>query len=369
MEHEILTSQDEIEGIEREWEILRKCCDASIYASHAWALEWLDKFGSHTQPNVVVLKENGRTCAIAPFIITEQKTAGIKIKKLSMIGNGTGTTELYDLSILWCGEAEKIADALAEIIDQLDWNVIQIHDIREDDVSTLLYEKISSLWDTDEIVKIPCPYVELDSISDALDNASSRTRRMIRKTLQPLEEDSRIRYRRVDIPEEVKEAAEFYALHHISRWEDKGGSIFSNEDIASFLKDITTYAANEGYGEVFEVWIDGTLASQMICFEDGDVMRAYRVGMQPRFSQLSPGNLVSYYAMSEALKSGFTRFDFGAGSEEYKYRLGSKDRFLMRIQSKRGSMKTMSKLSSLPGVKYVLNKSGVKENALKAIND
>ena len=39
MEHEILTSQDEIEGIEREWEILRKCCDASIYASHAWALE------------------------------------------------------------------------------------------------------------------------------------------------------------------------------------------------------------------------------------------------------------------------------------------------------------------------------------------
>ena len=255
MEHEILTSQDEIEGIEREWEILRKCCDASIYASHAWALEWLDKFGSHTQPNVVVLKENGRTCAIAPFIITEQKTAGIKIKKLSMIGNGTGTTELYDLSILWCGEAEKIADALAEIIDQLDWNVIQIHDIREDDVSTLLYEKISSLWDTDEIVKIPCPYVELDSISDALDNASSRTRRMIRKTLQSLEEDSRIRYRRVDIPEEVKEAAEFYALHHISRWEDKGGSIFSNEDIASFLKDITTYAANEGYGEVFDACI------------------------------------------------------------------------------------------------------------------
>lgn len=369
MEHKILRSIAEIEGLERDWEGLRTCCDASIYASHAWALEWLNKFGSQVQPNVIVLEEDDHVCAIAPFIIYEQKVSGIKIKKLSMIGNGSGTTELYDLNILWHGDSAHIVEALVEVMDQLDWNVIQFHDLKEDELSLQLYERIASLWDTDELVKIPCPFVEFTPGKDVLSNASSRTKRMIRRTLQSLEAEGRIGYRRVDIPEEVKEAAEFYALHHISRWEDKGGSIFANENIASFLKDITTYAANEGYCDIFEIWIDGALASQMICFEDGDVMRAYRVGMQPRFSQLSPGNLVAHYAMKESLNAGFTQFDFGAGSEEYKYRLGSKDRELMRIQSKRGAMKAMSKISSLPGVKYVLNKSGAKDSTLKAIND
>ena len=368
MEHEIISSIYDMEELESDWEILRRSCNAPIYSSYGWAKEWLNKFGSESQLNLVVIKKDGVVCAIAPLILNEQRTSGIKIKKLSMVGNGVGTAELYGLSILWVGNPHDIADELVKAIDEIDWNVLQLYDLTYDDLSAALYGVISSSWDTDELIKIPCPYVELIQGSDVLDNASSRTRRMIRRTLLLLENENRIRYRRIDIPKEVGEAAEFYALHHISRWEEKGGSIYSNEKISEFLKEITTYAANEGYCNVFEIWIDGTLASQMFCFEDGDVMRAYRVGMQPRFAQLSPGNLVSYYAMNESLSAGFTEFDFGAGSEEYKYRLGSKDRDLIRIQSKRKVIKTMSKLSSIPGVKYIVNRTGVKEHALNAMN-
>jgi CelD/BcsL family acetyltransferase involved in cellulose biosynthesis len=107
----------------------------------------------------------------------------------------------------------------------------------------------------------------------------------------------------------------------------------------------------------------------MLCLEDGDVMRAYRVGMSNRYLEYSPGNLVALYAMNEARKAGFTHFDFGAGPEEFKYRLGAKDRPLLRIQAKRGTVRAMAKISSLPGVRQLVDRSGMKQQALKAMHE
>jgi CelD/BcsL family acetyltransferase involved in cellulose biosynthesis len=73
--------------------------------------------------------------------------------------------------------------------------------------------------------------------------------------------------------------------------------------------------------------------------------------------------------MAEAQKAGFIRFDFGAGPEEFKYRLGARDRSLMRIQAKRGTVRAMAKLSSLPVVKQLVDRSGAKEQALKALHE
>ena len=126
--------------------------------------------------------------------------------------------------------------------------------------------------------------------------------------------------------------------------------------------------AEEGRGMVYEVWIDGTLASQMLCLDDGDLMRAYRVGMNNRFAEFSPGNLVAIYAMREAQEAGFVQFDFGAGPEEFKYRLGAKDVPLIRIQAKRGTVKAMAKISSLPGLKQLVDRSGARDQALKAFH-
>ncbi|MBI0583534.1 MAG: GNAT family N-acetyltransferase [Methanomassiliicoccus sp.] len=351
-----------------EWEALRKKCGGSIFTSYDWAIEWLRHFDHTAAPRVVFIEEDGDIVGIAPFVIIEQRSMGLKLKKLSLIGNGAGVAELYDLGLL-AEDREDVLDKIVEAMDKLDWNVLHLNEMKDGPVTQSLYRKVAERWETDEPVRMPCPATDLPAEGDIMDVVSSRTKRTLRKISGALEAESRIRYRCVDLPEETAEAASMYALQHIDRWEEKGGSIFSTESLTSFLKSVMRASAHDGRGMVYEVWIDGSLAAQMLCLEDGDIMRAYRVGMNNQFSEFSPGNLVAVHAMAEAQKAGYTTFDFGAGPEEFKYRLGARDRPLMRIQAKRGTVRAMSKISSLPGVRQLVDKAGVKDQALKAIHE
>jgi CelD/BcsL family acetyltransferase involved in cellulose biosynthesis len=355
--------------IQPEWEALRKRCGGSIFVSFDWAIEWLRHFDRVAFPRVVLVEEDDELVGLAPFVVMEQRSVGIKLKKLSMVGNGTGLAELYDLGVMAKEGREDVIDAIVDRMEELDWNVLHLNELRDNPVNNAIYDRVSERWDTDELVRIPCPRTDLPSDGEVMEAVSSRTKRTIRKAVSSLEADNRVGYRCVDLPDEAAEAAAMYALQHNERWEDKGGSIFSNENLASFLRDVMMATVHEGRGMIYEVWIDGSLASQMLCLEDGDLMRAYRVGMSNRFSEYSPGNLVAIYAMTEAQKAGFTQFDFGAGPEEFKYRLGAKDLPLIRIQAKRGSIKAMAKITSLPGVKQLVDRSGMRLQALKAMHE
>jgi len=355
--------------IQPEWESLRKRCGGSIFISFDWAIEWLRHFDRLASPRIVVVEDDGEVVGIAPFVVMEHRSMGMRLKKLSLVGNGAGVAELYDLGIMVDEDREDVMDEIIERMDELDWNILHLNEMTDCPTTHSLYAKVSDRWDTDEPVRIPCPRTELPGTGDVMEVVSSRTKRTVRKAIGTLEAESRVGYRCVDLPEEAAEAAAMYALQHMERWEEKGGSIFTNENLSSFLKDVMMATAQEGRGMIYEVWIDGSLASQMLCLEDGDVMRAYRVGMSDRYAEYSPGNLVAIYAMNEARDAGFTQFDFGAGPEEFKYRLGAKDRPLMRIQAKRGSVRAMAKISSLPGVKQLVDRSGMKQQALKAMHE
>ena len=365
---QVVDQTEDVPSIQAEWESLRKRCRGSIFSSFDWGLEWLRHFDRIAQPRIVMVEEDGELVGLAPFALMEHRSMGMRMKKLSMIGNGAGVAELYDLGIMVLDQRNDVIDAIANAMDEMRWNVLHLNELRDDEVNRALHHRVTERWETDEIIQIPCPRTDIPQSGDVLDVASSRTRRTIRKAMETLERDSRINYRTVDLPEETAEAAELYALQHMERWSEKGGSIFSNENLSAFLRDVMRATAEEGRGMIYEVWIDGTLASQMLCLEDGDLMRAYRVGMNNRFSEFSPGNLVAHYAMREAQMAGFVQFDFGAGPEEFKYRLGARDVPLMRIQAKRGTVKAMSRISSLPGVKQIVDRSGAREQALKAFH-
>jgi len=44
----------------------------------------------------------------------------------------------------------------------------------------------------------------------------------------------------------------------------------------------------------------------------------YSVGMDPRYAKHSPGSLLQYSMISQAIKDGVRIYDFGTGNEQYK---------------------------------------------------
>jgi CelD/BcsL family acetyltransferase involved in cellulose biosynthesis len=355
--------------LQSEWEALRKECHGSIFTSFDWTIEWLRHFDLVASPRIVLVEERGDLIAIAPFVVMEHRALGMKLKKLALVGNGGSVAQLYDLRILSRGNTEEVLEVIIEALDELDWNVIHLDGMCDDDLTLSFYDRLSERWETDELVRVPCPRAELPADGDLLEVISVGTRRIIKRSVNSLENDSRIGYRIVDLPDEAAEAVEIFALRHMDRWENKDGLLFGHEQMTSFLKDVIMASAQEGRGLVYEVWIDGSLASQMICLEDRDCMRSFRVGMTDRYADFAPAHLVAYFAMTEARKAGFSHFDFGSGLEEFKYRLDDSGRSFVGIQAKRGSVRAMSKLSSLPGVRQLIERNGNRQMALKASRD
>lgn len=351
----------DLQGYQPEWEELRKRCGGSIFCSFDWAIEWLRHFDKECLPRIIMVEENGVLVGLAPLALTEQHSMGVKVRRLSLVGDGVGVAELYDLGVMVSEDREDILDKMVQEMGRLDWNVLEFNRMRDCPSARSLFQRVSRRWETEDLATVPCPGTELPSSGSLMDVISSRTKRIMVRSMTMLEEESRIRYRCVDTPNEANEATAMYALKHLAKVEGKDTGTYSSERQSSFLTDVMLSTVLEGRGMVYEAWIDGSLAAQMLCLEDGDVMRAFRVGTSDRYQEYSPSNLVALYAMNEARQAGFTFFDFGAGAEEFKYRLGARDRQLLRIEAKRGTFRAMSKISSLPGVRHLMDRSGARQ--------
>jgi len=365
LEPRVLSTVAELEPLRERWETLRKKCNASVFMSFDWVRLWLRHFESVASPRIVVLERNSEIEAIAPFVLVVRSSMGIKIKRLMFLGNSSGAAEAYDLGVMCIGEERKIVDGIMEALREIDWNLMQLLDMRDESFRNALCERVETEWQIDRPVRTSCPFVNIPASGDIVALAQSRTRRKMKRITSTLEGEGRLHYRLGRSPEEVIEAMKIYIRHHRERWESKGGSIFSDDKLASFMLDIGRELSEKGIAEMHEVLIDGEVASQAFCIRDGDWMRAYRIGINNNFMDFSPGYLVAYVAMRDAQKRGFKVFDWGKGEEEFKYLMGAEDRYLFGIEAKRGQLALISKIASLPGIRTVVEKTGVKESTLK----
>ena len=78
--------------------------------------------------------------------------------------------------------------------------------------------------------------------------------------------------------------------------------------------------------------IEGEKAAGYLSFDCNNHIWVYNSGMDERFREYSPGWVLLGYLLQWANEHGRSRFDFMRGNEEYKYRFGGIDRFVVRAQ-------------------------------------
>jgi CelD/BcsL family acetyltransferase involved in cellulose biosynthesis len=75
--------------------------------------------------------------------------------------------------------------------------------------------------------------------------------------------------------------------------------------------------------------VDGQKAAAYLSFDYMNRIWVYNSGLNREFQSLSPGWVLLGYLLQWANENNRTEFDFMRGEEEYKYRFGAKDRFVM----------------------------------------
>ena len=76
---------------------------------------------------------------------------------------------------------------------------------------------------------------------------------------------------------------------------------------------------------------DGRSLASSLHFVQGPREHTYTQGIADEHVNLSPGNSLELHAMREGIEQGRREFELGPGRDDYKYRLGARDREVTRL--------------------------------------
>jgi CelD/BcsL family acetyltransferase involved in cellulose biosynthesis len=355
---EIITRTVDLLPLEEEWERLRIANQASIFTSPIWTTVWLKHFDDQISLNALALWQGEEMVGFAPLITNRSSFKGYPMTYLCLVGNFGETTEYHDLQFLHGKEMKSAVQGFIEGMKRLRWNMLQLRDLRWNGISQELLAQASSIWQCEAVVSKDCPYVPLDPDKPVLEGFEVRSARKVKRLIDTLEKEARIEFVVINGGDDVARSIDTYIEQHKQRWANKGGSIFHDPRQSGFLREISIRGAESGTIVVYEVHIDGEVASQQLCIRDGGSLRMWKIGMNDKYSAFMPGFLTVYHGLTEAQKAGFKEYDLGPGPEQYKYKVGGVQRFTYNIHGKRGMANVLSKASHLPGLRKLTDAEG-----------
>jgi len=107
---------------------------------------------------------------------------------------------------------------------------------------------------------------------------------------------------------------------------------FLSDPMRDQMRAIAEWAFDSGFLQLSFLTIDGEKASGYFCFDYNHHIYIYNSGFNPRFSAYSPGWVHLGFLIQYAIAASKRAFDFMRGDEQYKYRFGASDSFVMRAE-------------------------------------
>ncbi|MEO5951113.1 MAG: GNAT family N-acetyltransferase [Chloroflexia bacterium] len=314
------------------WERLLARSNATIFASHPWALAWWHAFGSDKQLYILVATDpSGDVLGIAPLMLGRLGP----LRRLEIIGTGLGDAGDF---LLDPDHAIPVATSIFAHLRRLrrEWDLLDLDEVPP-------YSPLAVWLQSDKplgqhIIRLPrtdAPYVSLPTTwEEYIATLQRKPRQHLESFAKRVIKEEGISYRSVTTEQEATSAVDrFYALHR-ARWETKTTSL-NAEHIAPaflpFLEELCARAAASNYLRISELLAGDTVISSWISFQVNGRLNGYMTGFDPAYSKVRPGKLLHRFVVRQALEEHATELDFGRGDEEYKFEMGAVHRHNARF--------------------------------------
>ncbi len=150
-----------------------------------------------------------------------------------------------------------------------------------------------------------------------------KQRHEVKRKLRRLQEEGDVEYRIVaDTAAVDREMDTFLRMFRESR-QDKAAFMTARRE--SFFRILAKAMAEAKLLRLGILELDALPVAAVLCFEYNDSVYLYNSGYDPRYRSLSVGLLSKVLHIKDSIQRGRKRFDFLAGAEMYKYRLGGKE--------------------------------------------
>jgi len=114
--------------------------------------------------------------------------------------------------------------------------------------------------------------------------------------------------------------------------QDSQKAAFLTAAMRSQLQASVRAAHENGYLWLAFLEVNGAKAAATLNFDYKNKLWGYNSGVNREFIDLSPGWVLLAHVIQWACEHGRYEFDFMRGDEEYKYRFGAANRFVMRVR-------------------------------------
>ena len=156
-----------------------------------------------------------------------------------------------------------------------------------------------------------------------------KQRHEIRRKLRRADESAEVKLYFADDPANLDgEINAFFDLMVLDEDKDK----FLTAQMRDQMRAIIHWAFDAGYLQLSFLTIESFKAAGYLCFDYNGHILVYNSGFDFRFSQYSPGWVLLGYLIQNAIENKNLFFDFMRGDEDYKYRFGAINRFVMRAK-------------------------------------
>ena len=333
MDYTLLNDFSQIQA--HEWNaLLKESISDTPFLRHEYQSLWWQHRGGGEWKNaqlVLVAAHQGENLVgIAPLFIAEYEG-----QPALLLNGSIEISDYLDLIVRKEDHTEFVSGLLDFLASTLagNWSKLDWYNLPDDSptLAALKAEGEKRGWAHLEEVYRPTPRIALNgNFDDYLANIDKKQRHEIRRKMRrATESDLNVRFVIVDPSAEIEpELNTFFDL----MIQDPNKASFLHPAMREQMTAFLHVAHAGGYLWLGFLEIDGVKTAASLNFDYNGKLWGYNSGVSRLNMELSPGWVLMANTIQWCCENNRHEFDFMRGDEDYKYRLGGVNRFVMRAR-------------------------------------
>jgi len=322
----------------QEWnDLLKDSVTDTPFLRHEYQRGWWEHRGGGEWQNaqliLVSAREAGRLIGIAPLFIAEYEG-----KPALLLVGSIEISDYLDLIVRTDDHPRFITGLLDFLASNIpdNWVTVDWYNLPDSSptLATLKAESESRGWAHLEEMYRPTPRISLNGdFEEYLSRVEKKQRHEIRRKMRRAVESERgVRWFISDMADPEAEIDSFLKLME----QDQNKAGFLREPMRTQMRDVIRTAHKNGWLWLAFLEADGQRIAAALNFDYENKLWGYNAGVNRDFMDLSPGWVLLGYVLEWCCQNGRYEFDFMRGDEDYKYRFGGVNKYVMRARLTRG---------------------------------